>query len=137
MIETAEQAAHRVARDAERQELLTLRREHTIVTQELAAAREQRDRYERFLHAIVSPCSRVALLDKMDLGEWAAEQAQTLLDGGEAECPNCCTPLHEGACVGEGDDEEADDYDKEPGLMSFLPECQACGDRRGTCSHSS
>lgn len=87
-------------------------------------------RYERFLFALQADRpNRAALLDKNDLGEWAEEQAQTLLDGGEAECPNCCTPLHEGACAGEGEGEEDEDEDSSP-------ECEACGDRRGQCSHS-
>lgn len=78
-------------------------------TDAIQELREKVERYERCLRAITpGAVSRAALLDKGDFAEWVEEQAQTLLDGGEAECPNCCTPLHEGACVSEGEEDDGD-----------------------------
>lgn len=91
-----------------RREADTLRREHGIVTSDLFVARQTRDRYERGLRAMASKenidkwCE--ALLT-MDVIEWVQLTATALLDGQEAECPVCSTHVHEGACVGDGDDE--------------------------------
>ena len=126
MIETAEQAAHRIARAAEREELATLRREMALATKELAAAREQRDRYERGLKAFArfvdSPNVSPA-----DAREWLIETVTELLDGLEATCPICSTHVHEGACV--VDEDEGDEGEDEPVT------CDACGDTRGACIH--
>lgn len=118
-----ELAAVREAHTAERQELATLRREHAIVTKELAAAREQRDRYERGLKAFAK-FADAPNVSPADAREWLIATVAELLDGMEAECPVCGTHVHEGACV--GDDDEDND---EPQV------CDACGDTRGTCIH--
>lgn len=84
-----------------RREKAVMQKERDDARIEAHDAREKVERYERFLRALYLPTMRPAVLDKADLGEWAEEQARNLLDGCEAECPNCSTPIHEGACVGE------------------------------------
>ncbi len=88
-----------------RTEAATLRREHAIVAKDLAAARDQRDRYERALKAFAkwtSESCEFGVLATCDALEWVAAQSDEVLDGQEAECPMCGTHIHEGACVGDG-----------------------------------
>jgi DNA repair exonuclease SbcCD ATPase subunit len=122
-----ELAAVREECAALRTEAATLRREHDLVTKEMAAAREKRDRYERALKAFARFAAPDSELAAADADEWIVETVAALLDGQEAECPVCSTHVHEGACVGDGGDEDSED--DEPQL------CDACGDTRGTCIH--
>ena len=58
-------------------------------------------RYERALRAI-----RDCKLSGVDFGDYVQAAVEDVLDGGEAECPECGTVVHDGACVGEGEDSE-------------------------------
>jgi hypothetical protein len=59
-------------------------------------AEERAARYERGIRAIVA-----TRLIGPDFGDWVQSQCESLLEGLEAECPECGTVVHEGPCVGE------------------------------------
>jgi hypothetical protein len=46
-------------------------------------------------------------LTGVDFGDWVQACVEDLLDGGEAECPECGTVVHEGPCVSDGEDAAA------------------------------
>lgn len=69
---------------------------HTNLKQAMAVVA----RYERFLSALAAEDSALARLGPADFREWTQQAAQDLLDGEEVECPDCCTAVHVGACVG-------------------------------------
>jgi len=54
-------------------------------------------RYERALRAIAA-CT----LTCADFGDWVQAVCEDVLDGLEAQCPNCETAVHDGRCVSEG-----------------------------------
>lgn len=116
---------------------------------ELNKLREKVDRYERFLRALADKqmvegkwCNELLV---MDVVEWASETAAALLDGQAAECPLCSTPLHDGACVGvgdeEGDDAENDDEESDWSEMQCRVcgctdlDCRGCIERTGKACH--
>ena len=51
-------------------------------------------RYERALKAIAA-----STLTGADFGDWVQCVCEDVLNGGEAECPECGTAVHEGPCV--------------------------------------
>lgn len=63
--------------------------------EETAEARAAR--YERGLRGFTTVRGLIARDD--DFSEWAQATAKELLEGGEAECPNCGTFVHDGPCV--------------------------------------
>jgi hypothetical protein len=63
---------------------------------------ERADRYERALRAI-----RDSTLTGMCFGDWVQACCEDVLDGNEAECPECGTVVHDGPCV--GDEPEQDE----------------------------
>jgi hypothetical protein len=75
---------------------------------------ETAQRYERFIRELAK-WDQDGLesegLSLEDFGEWAMEQAENVLAGSDAECICCGTVVHEGDCVGDGDDDE--DYEEE------------------------
>lgn len=64
-------------------------------------AEQRAARYERGLRGIAR-----STLTGADFGDWVQATCEELLDGGEAECPLCSTPIHEGACVSDNPEEE-------------------------------
>jgi hypothetical protein len=115
-----ELAAVREEVAALRTETDTLRREHTIVTNELAAARETRDRYERAIRELAKTDRPVVLgISPGDWEEYVQQTCLDLLDGIEASCANCGTEIHDGPRVGDFDEDE-----------DAAVTCDACGDTR-------
>jgi hypothetical protein len=55
-------------------------------------------RYERALRAI-GTCTLLGT----DFGDYVQATCDDVLEGGEAECWKCGTPVHDGPCVGEGE----------------------------------
>jgi hypothetical protein len=55
-------------------------------------------RYERALRAIGA-----SKLVGPNFGDWVQQTVEEVLDGFEAECPNCEAAVHDGPCVGESD----------------------------------
>ena len=53
-------------------------------------------RYERALRAIAA-----STLTGVDFGDWVQAVCEDVLAGGEVECPQCGTPVHDGPCVGD------------------------------------
>ena len=64
------------------------------------AADDNAGRYERALRAI----QRCTLLGA-NFGDYVQAVCDDVLEGGEAECWNCGTVVHEGPCVGEAEGE--------------------------------
>lgn len=63
--------------------------------------RGRADRYERALKAIAA-----SKLVGPNFVDWVQSVCEDVLEGLEAECWNCDTPVHEGPCVGEEPEEE-------------------------------
>jgi hypothetical protein len=70
--------------------------EEAVAAQADEAAEETVARYERGIRAIAA-----STLTGADYGDWVQQVCDDLLSGLEAECPNCGTFVHEGACVSE------------------------------------
>jgi hypothetical protein len=62
-------------------------------------AEAQVARYERALKAI-----KDSKLGGVAFGDWVQSCVEDVLDGSEAECPECGTVVHEGPCVGNGEE---------------------------------
>lgn len=62
-------------------------------------ADQRAERYERALNAI-----KACTLTGVDFGDWLQEACTDVLEGLDATCWNCGTDVHDGACVGDGDE---------------------------------
>jgi hypothetical protein len=69
---------------------------------EIRELSETSARYERALRAI-----KDSTLMGADFGDWVQCVCEDVLAGGEAECPNCGTVVHDGPCVGEEETPDA------------------------------
>jgi hypothetical protein len=78
---------------------------------EISELVETGSRYERALRAIAT-CP----LTYPEFGDYVQSVCEDLLEGGEAECWNCGTAVHDGPCVGDGSG-----LNHEPGC-----DCESC-----------
>lgn len=65
-----------------------------IAAEQIETPTETIARYERGLRAIKN-----STLSNVDFGDWVQALVEDLLDGLEAECPECGTCVHDGPCV--------------------------------------